>query len=300
MDKKSKEEDLDKYRDHLRSEFSDHYELERLIDDQNDEEVLHANALINNKYITHDFFASAEWINDWMARIESPSTTPTLLSFLIDQNINEETPLFRPKSIETAHISHPSMQLEAIEQLKSDWNKIPQEDFQSHISATLPNTNYTNTAEMFVGELNSGRIPPLEVLVSIAKCFSLYFEAEGDLNLESVFFGKPIKKKGNYARRRYRDSLFANFHDLYKRDTRLRESLNNNDKNHYKLAMEEFSANFLLNTDISNALTDKDINEASEDWDKVDTFLRGYRRWKEKNQVHIDNNKKYLSKIGII
>lgn len=290
MMKRFKEEDLNKYRDDLRSEFSDHYELQQYIDDQNDGEVFHAKTLINNKHINHDFFASAEWINDWMTRIESPSTTPTLLSFLIDQDINRETPVYRAELVETEHVSYTTMRLEAIDQLKRDWNKIPQEYFQRHISATLPNTNYTNTAEMFVGELNSGRIPPLEVLVSIAKCFSLYFEAEGDLTLESVFFGKPIKKKGNYARRRYGDSLYTHFHDLCKRNTILQESLNNIDINYPIPGMEEFAANFLLNTDISNALTDEDINEASEDWDKVDTFLRGYRRWKKR--MHYDNDQK--------
>lgn len=278
MDEKFKEEDLEKYIDRIRAEFPDHHELEQCIDDQNDEEVLHAITLIKNKSIKPDFFASAKWINDWMARLKSPSTTPTLLSFLFDKDIPEEAPIHRAKSIETEHVSFSSIQLEAIGQLKCNWEKVPQDDFQNHISATLPNRIYTNTAEMFVGELNSGRIPPLEVLVSIAKSFSLYFESEGNLNLESVFFGET-----SYARRRYKNSIYAHFHDLYKLDAGLQESVKSIDIKYSKLSMEYLAADFLYGMDISNALTDIDTEEASKDWDKVDTFLRGYRRWSKKN-----------------
>lgn len=47
-----------------------------------------------------------------------------------------------------------------------------------------------------------GLYPPPELMVAMSQAFFEYLEAEGRLELEDVFFGRPRQRAGNYARRR--------------------------------------------------------------------------------------------------
>ena len=49
--------------------------------------------------------------------------------------------------------------------------------------------------------ITCGRYPPPELLMAMRGAFDEYLEAGGDLTLEEVFFGKPKRRAGNYAKR---------------------------------------------------------------------------------------------------
>lgn len=56
-------------------------------------------------------------------------------------------------------------------------------------------------AALFV-MVGMGLYPPPELMLAMSQAFIEYLEAEGRLELEDVFFGKPRQRAGNYARRR--------------------------------------------------------------------------------------------------
>ena len=56
-------------------------------------------------------------------------------------------------------------------------------------------------AALFV-MVSMGLYPPPELMLAMLQAFIEYLEAEGRLELEDVFFGKPRQRAGNYARRR--------------------------------------------------------------------------------------------------
>lgn len=56
---------------------------------------------------------------------------------------------------------------------------------------------------VFMDSISLGFYPPPEVLLAVYDNFNEYIEAEGAKTLETVFFGRPTKKSGNFAARRH-------------------------------------------------------------------------------------------------
>jgi len=108
-----------------------------------------------------------------------------------------------------------------------------------------------NPLSAFSFYLQAGYYPPPEILLAIDSAFIQYKSNAGELELEDVFFGHRKKGVGNYAAREsgqsfYRLLYLIDRHDDTKGLTQITEEL-----------FLEFSI-------------DRDI----------DSFLRGYRRWK--------------------
>ena len=62
--------------------------------------------------------------------------------------------------------------------------------------------------DTFMGCLAMGRYPPPAILLAIEKCFRVYFEQTGKLELEDVFFAKPRKQRiGNNSAQASRDLI---------------------------------------------------------------------------------------------
>lgn len=54
--------------------------------------------------------------------------------------------------------------------------------------------------------LDVGAYPPPELMIALAMLFKQYMDAAGDLDLETVYFGRPPQRLGTYARRAGRES----------------------------------------------------------------------------------------------
>lgn len=49
--------------------------------------------------------------------------------------------------------------------------------------------------------IEMGHLPPPELLLGVMESFNRYMDAKGAVSLEEVFFGKPLRRAGNYAAR---------------------------------------------------------------------------------------------------
>ncbi len=128
--------------------------------------------------------------------------------------------------------------------------------------------NSSDTAlSSFMFCIDSGFYPPPEVLLALESCFKTYFLADGGLELEDVFFGERKKGVGNYAALKARNQLYVDFHFkvTFSHDT--------------NTSLEELAESM-----ISNHISDPDID--------IDSFLRGYRRWKNTMNDEINREDK--------
>lgn len=131
--------------------------------------------------------------------------------------------------------------------------------------------NTRNAIKLFTESLLSGFIPPKESMLAIAYAFELYMEAAGDLSLESVFFGEPKKGAGNYSKNTAKTyDRFATFHYYVVRE-----------KNNFK-TLEELALRLLKNNSSDEEMEVSPFRGFNEN--NIDSFLRGYRRWKQDNE----------------
>ena len=72
-------------------------------------------------------------------------------------------------------------------------------DFLSGVGKSDP----LNALDLFV---SMGLTPPQSILIEISKRHTEYCNAKGSKSLEEVFYGKPTRKKGNYANKKHLDS----------------------------------------------------------------------------------------------
>jgi hypothetical protein len=118
--------------------------------------------------------------------------------------------------------------------------------------------------------MEMGIYPPPEVLLAISNIFELYMHATGDISLDEAFFGKPHKKRTSYASVTHQYfNLYGKF-NIYRRldffsligiNVSTTESLE---------AQAEAYLKHVEQTDL-NGFKAPD----------VDSFLRGYHRWKK-------------------
>ena len=127
--------------------------------------------------------------------------------------------------------------------------------------------------ELFLFEISYGSYPPPEIIMMLAKCFNLYFLAEGQLSLEEVFFGKVIKRAGNYSRRKARSTNFKEFHYQVIREKQSSKYIGN------KFNLEEFTLSYLKICEENEA----DFPIANVTEDNIESFIVAYYRWKKQN-----------------
>ena len=125
--------------------------------------------------------------------------------------------------------------------------------------------------DTFMGCLAMGRYPPPAILLAIEKCFRVYFEQAGDLELEDVFFAKPRKQRiGNNSAQAARDLIYEAFAVRFELEMfRWSTTEENSDKSKARRrpTLSQVAEDFLENK------TTFDLD--------VDSFLRGYQRWKK-------------------
>jgi hypothetical protein len=56
-----------------------------------------------------------------------------------------------------------------------------------------------NPFAAFFYYVDAGCYPPPEILLAMLEAFEVYCGVRGDISLEEVFFGPPVKRAGNYA-----------------------------------------------------------------------------------------------------
>ncbi len=156
--------------------------------------------------------------------------------------------------------------------LEGQWNRISYHDLKRDEYYALRDSPLEILHFCMADDLIT--YPPPEILWVIAKQFQWYMEKEGDITLEEAFFGKPIKSKGNYAKRMADETklLYEAFHRKLKATP--------------TISQPELLEKICISPPSDNNQNDAlrkiyEKNQANENFQ--DSFLRGYRRWKEKN-----------------
>jgi len=221
--------------------------------------------LIRLKGLDSNFFNTMEWVDNCQSRILDPST-PLLaeeLAMKHDVISSDQTKDFDTK--------RKYVGLFELNQLEKIWVSI-------YKNSARP-INYEkfymeNTAiDRFLTDISYGSYSSPEVLLMIAKCFNLYFLAEGELTLEEVFFGKVQKRSGNYSRRKSRDDNFTEFHYQVIRE-----------KEHFKARGETFNLEeFTIKMLSAYKESEMDCPVINYTEDNIESFIVAYYRWKKKN-----------------
>jgi hypothetical protein len=239
--------------------------------DSNECEVAYALQLIRTGLIEPNIFSSPDWLKEIEERFKLIDGTPSILSELIETLPllgYEFTPFVdQPESNSPA----PPSMVEAMGNLQKQWitlDRYSDENFDWRACENdIPNYRNLTTVHAFVRSVIAGEYPTPEIILSLAKSFDLYLTAAGELSVEEVFFGRPKKRAGNFAGRSIRDLRFLFFHDTVRRE---------------KVMVEGSGKKFSLYDEANHFLTyermDDDGNVGHYD---VDTFLRGYRRWRK-------------------
>jgi len=169
--------------------------------------------------------------------------------------------------------------------------------------------------DSFLSAIQQGEFPSPQVLHSVAECFNHYYEAEGDLELEEVFFSKPVKGVGNMSARDVRDSAYKLFH-IHVIHVREMESEPNElqvEINEVKETLEEARSYPEINKTKLNKIQSrverlqkalypqKSIQTIAANYfdkfeeilqptmqgrsDDLDSFITGYRRWRKRTDT---------------
>ena len=121
--------------------------------------------------------------------------------------------------------------------------------------------------------LDLGLFPPPEILLAIAECFERYFQAEGQLELEEVFFSRPRKKRiGNNSAQEARDRLYHAFclshsFEHLAKSHQLKKAGDDTAVESLGVALESTAEKFLRERGLPDL--------------EVDSFLRGFYRWRQ-------------------
>ena len=180
-------------------------------------------------------------------------------------SINSWQYVRRLRSLMTLEESNPTL-----EGLNYSWEWISSSLYKLENREVICRDDDEKTAKdplsAFLYYVDSGFYPPPEILYTITQAFNLYFIAGGKLSLEDMFFGEETKWVGNEAARKRRDIGYEHF-QVYFQFTRRGEFNGSRKKRSLeKVAEEFFDSLFFI-----------DADERPE----IDSFLRGYSRWKK-------------------
>lgn len=135
-----------------------------------------------------------------------------------------------------------------------------------------PDRTADSPMENFECYVDMGFFPPPEVMIAIRLCFQKYLASAGDISLDEAFFGVPHKKRESYAYRKHRKWKFKHFHSYLDGLERKRKHLKETNKP--KKSLEQLVEQYLSS-----------LFPGGDPGVDVDTFLRGYRRWKEEYKI---------------
>tara|TARA_R110000796_G_scaffold208112_1_gene324394 strand:- start:1134 stop:1895 length:762 start_codon:yes stop_codon:yes gene_type:complete len=233
--------------------------------EERDDEAINAYSLSKVGVLNSDYFNTFMWLKDYQ-KIEGESFAWPLTSYLIYENEIEPEP---KAYLDFETLSNHRAEHEINEGLDEAWNKLGYSD--SNIPDWAIGHNRTpNLIELATKNYYMyGMYPPPVLMKSIFKCFELYFEAEGELSLEEVFFGKPKKRAGNYARRRGRNLKFIEFHY---------QLLRNNVWPQDKMSALDFARKL-----IKSRVNDEWEGPIDVLDEQAENFIREYQRWKKIN-----------------
>ena len=252
--------------------------------ESNENEVYWALLLIQAKFIEPNVFSSPDWIQEIQERFKLIKETPSLLSQLVDVLLSlgyELEPVPGTVRSDSNFMPMESM-VEAMGFLQCQWEQLGYSsddkfDWRA-CKNSIPNLKELNSVHAFMSSVLEGSFPTPEVMLSIAKSFDLYLTAAGDLSLEEVFFGRPKRRGGNFAFRWHKELTFQYFHDTVLGEKGRLASLDQ------KFHINDLAEKFLTYNYANDAGDKRRID--------VDTFLRGYRRWRrefEKSEIFDEN-----------
>ena len=130
--------------------------------------------------------------------------------------------------------------------------------------ARIGNSSPLETLTLLVG---SGVYPPPELLIWLDECFSYYFDAEGDVSLEHIFFGREKPRIGNASRRSARTSFYSGFSSVIRVEEYKAQMEGRTVRSMSELAEEYLNSHWSA----LKHLKDKELDSES--------FLRSWRRW---------------------
>ena len=234
-----------------------------LVDLANNGNSIEESAVLScrNQGIETEFFNTFVWINDFYARIQDPTLSPLVgeLAELTDVSTAEDF-----KDFDTGYYT---LNNESIAWLEAQWKKIGDRE-SLYPMPYQKEFRVDNPLELFLQLTSFGNYPPPELLIMITKCFNLYFEAEGALSLEEVFFGRPKKRAGNYSARKAQLDNYREFH--------------------YQVIHEQFhkGADFnLIDFALEYNTTQRfheSVSAVNVIDDAIESYIRGYQRWKKR------------------
>ena len=134
--------------------------------------------------------------------------------------------------------------------------------------------------ETFMACLLNGYYPPPEILFSIYGCFERYIGFKGKISLEEAFFGPKKRGVGNWSARKATDDPFDAFHTYATAPSRAEESLP---------SLGERFLSDPMNRPWRNRYPPEN----------VDSFLRSYYRWWEKERKMIEIRRRRQENVGL-
>lgn len=171
---------------------------------------------------------------------------------------------------------------EISENYQRQWNAIVESDRLSNIRDY---EDFDGTPiESFLDDLQFGRYPSPEVMLTIADSFNLYFNSGGLLTLEQAFFDDSHRGKGNFSARLNSKKNYEEFHKAY-----VNYLLTVNTDESLPSFFEKFVEGEHLKTkgtygEDSVQYFQKLYKLLYEGVDS-EPFLKGYQRWKTENNI---------------
>ena len=224
-------------------------------DEANADEVRWVELLIQDGVLPSNIFNSFSWLKNCQERFKAPSKVLPIFNNL---EISDDFDLEKHPPLPPYALAREWRGIDALEGLSR------QPPFPAHECPTEPTLANATPLELFQSHVRRGHTPPPELLFAIAKAFDLYFQAHGKLSLEQVFFDPPLTtKQGNYSKRsikKFKGLSYLDFHEIV------------DDSKSAKTKIEDLAIKF-----IETYVPEENHTVNEED---LDSFLRGYRRWK--------------------
>ena len=237
-------------------------------DEANSDEVRWAELLIQEKTVPSNIFNTFDWLKDCIARLESPRTHLPMLEY---KEIDDDFDLSNRPPEPPHTLMRDWRGIQGLELLKAA-------ALQTGVYPTKRDDLWDDPLfnqsplEAFLRYIRRGSYPSPELLLSVAKSIDLYLLADGKLTLEDVFFGhNQAKRKGNYSARSiksFKGIPYMDFHDTINRRLGFSEASGKPVQ-----SIEQLGLRFLTN------YIGEEEHESLCD-DDLESFLRGYRRWK--------------------
>lgn len=148
--------------------------------------------------------------------------------------------------------------------LERAW-RLLEKDYEVVNRVEQPSDNPISSFEYY---LDLGFYPPPEIMMVLADALRLYFSGSGNLSLDEILFGEKHKKTSSFAYKKHKKFKYQFF--------KMHLDLNRRKEGNSNLSLEAAMLKVLEETNPATLAMlgfDPDVD--------IDTFLRGYRRWKQ-------------------